>query len=107
MRIRTIVPAAGLLMLLGAGPAAAADDEPSNLPENIIAKMARMRAKGELQPRDRDTAEGEKRKSSASTAACGSLNVGNVEAGKAGTRAPKEVIVVIKGPVINSDNKCR
>jgi hypothetical protein len=107
MRIRPMVSVAGLrLMFVGAGPAGAADDEPSTLPEGVLAKLARMRAKGELQPRERDLEEGNKRKSGANAPACGSLNIGNVEAGKPGTRAPKEVIVVIKGPVVNADNKC-
>ena len=105
MRTSTTVPLAGLLLLLlVAGPAIAADDEPSGMPEGVLAKMARMRAKGELQPRDRDTEEGEKRKGNG--AQCGSLNIGNVEAPRPGQRAPKEVFVFVKGPVINADNKC-
>ena len=103
--MRTTVTLAGLLLMLRAPAGAAADDELTNLPEGIIAKMARMRAKGELQPRERDLEEANKRKSSINAPACGSLNVGNVEAPKPGQRAPKEVIVVIKGPVINADNK--
>ena len=104
MRRFSIALTAGLLLSVLAGPVAAADDEPTDLPEGILAKMARMKAKGELEPRDRNTDAASRAKSN--QPACGSLNIGNVEAPKPGQRAPKEVIVVIKGPVVNANNKC-
>ncbi len=38
---------------------------------------------------------------------CGSLEIGNVQSGGIGRPVPREVIIVIEGPVINSDNRCR
>jgi hypothetical protein len=70
----------------------------------MLAKMARMRAKGDSEKRDRSTDAASR--GTGSQAACGSLNIGNVEAPRPGQKAPKEVIVVIKGPVVNSNNKC-
>ena len=99
-----LVLTAGLLFSVLAGPAAAADEEPTDLPEGMLAKMARMRAKGDSEKRDRSTDAASR--GNGDQAACGSLNIGNVEAPKPGQRAPKEVIVVIKGPVVNANNKC-
>ena len=103
MRARPLACTVAVLALL-AGAARAADDEPADLPEGVLAKMARLRTKGELAPRDRETDLAGRRK--ADPASCGSVNIGNVEAPKAGQRAPKEVFVFVKGPVINADNKC-
>ncbi len=88
-------------------PARAADDEVSELPDGLIAKMARMRARsGELSDgKAGDSADARRRADP--QAPCGSINIGNVQTGRAGTRAPKEVIVVIKGDVVNANNKCR
>ncbi len=107
MKAALLLSAGAILTALSCtAPALAAEDEINEMPEGIIAKMARMRSKsGDMSGRDRDGDSLLSRKSGDS-AACGSLNIGNVEAGRAGTRAPKQVIVVVKGPVINANNKC-
>lgn len=106
MKTRNVLTTAfALAALVLTAPAFGADDDINELPEGIIAKLARMKSKtggGSRRDRDNDASS-----SSASSAGCGSLNVGNVEAGKAGTRAPRQVIVVIEGPVVNANNKCR
>lgn len=108
MNARKFLTAAALGAFVFSGPTLAADDEINELPEGIIAKLARMSAKnGGSHTRDRDDGVTLSGRASRSFGDCGSLNIGNVEAGKAGTRAPRQVIVVVKGPVVNSNNKCR
>jgi hypothetical protein len=68
------------------------------------AKVAHMMAKQrmlEAQMSDED-----REKASSNKGSCGSVNVGNVS-NQRGARGPKEVIVVVKGDVINANNKCR
>lgn len=44
----------------------------------------------------------------ATNVGCGNLEIGNVQtAGGIGRPVPREVVIVIEGPVINADNRCR
>lgn len=44
----------------------------------------------------------------ASNVGCGNLEIGNVHTGGGvGRPVPREVVIVIEGPVINADNRCR
>jgi hypothetical protein len=85
----------------------AADTETADIPEGVLAKMARINAK---QGADRDgSGDGESlRERRKSNPSCGSLNVGNVDMGNRRIGAPvREVTVIVKGDVINANNKCR
>ena len=108
---------AGLLVsavvsLAHAGAAPTADTEPSELPEGVVAKMNRLSSK-QINMNDRrgrtanNGSDGLSHGSSAggSTPACGSLNVGNVTSSPFGG-GPRQVNVLIKGDVINANNKC-
>ena len=81
----------------------AADSSTADLPENILAKMARYKAK-------RFNDEGDKQsfleRRNGATGGCGGLNVGNVTAGRGVRSMPRQVTVVITGDVINANNKC-
>jgi hypothetical protein len=106
-RTLPVVVAALLLTILAAGQARAAEDEITDMPQGITAKIARMKSKnGSHDRRDRFALDDSSSKKG-NPAACGSLNIGNSAAGRAGTRAPKQVIVVIEGPVVNANNKCK
>jgi hypothetical protein len=70
-----------------------------NLEDLTRAKVAKQRAKMNTQRQDED-GEGDGAK-------CGNVDIGNVKAGKPGAPGPKEVIVVVKGDIINANNKCK
>jgi hypothetical protein len=92
--------------LIIATPCRAADTESLGLPEGVLAKMARLKAKqyGENKRRE---AEQDGGAPANDNAACGSLNVGNVATGGKRAGAPKQVNVIVTGDVINANNKCR
>ena len=97
------------VLVAASGPAVAADTDTADIPEGILAKMARMSAKMSIDQGGGTSAdEGVRTRTGGSNAACGSLNVGNVDLGKRRIGTPlREVTVVIKGDVINANNKCR
>lgn len=106
-KVLPAVVATLLLAFFASGPAFAAEDEIADMPQGITAKIARMKSKnGTHERRDRFALD-DSAKNKGNPAGCGSLNIGNSQAGKAGTRAPKQVIVVIEGPVVNANNKCK
>ena len=101
---KTLIAAliAGLLPF-GFQGALAADSSTADLPENILAKMARYKAKRFNDPGD-DKSFLERR--NGATGGCGGLNVGNVTAGRGVRSLPRQGTVVITGDVINANNKC-
>ncbi len=90
------------LMICSAG-AIAADAETADLPENILAKMARYKAKRFNEPSDKSFIE---RRRGDQVGTCGGLNIGNVSGGRGVRSMPRQVTVVISGDVINANNKC-
>ena len=107
-------------LLSGAAAARAADTEASELPDGIVAKMARLNSKmgvdrggpssnalDDSSPAGRARAGASGPAGAGANPACGSLNVGNVTTGGRIGAAPREVNVIIKGDVINANNKCR
>jgi hypothetical protein len=103
---------AGLLMAacLVAAPRAAqaAETEVIDIPDGIIAKMARMNAKQGVNRDGRDDdGPGARSRNAVGGQGCGSLNVGNVDMGKRRIGAPvREVTVIVKGDIVNAA-KCR
>lgn len=71
------------------------------------AKMARLKAKQRYfdAKSDRDDNASDRR-DKRSSAACGSLNIGNV-VNQRGARGPREVNIIVTGDVINANNRCR
>lgn len=111
IRIFSVLVAAATVSLAHASASPQADTEPSELPDGIVAKMNRLSSKQinvhDRGARDGNNADGLAHGSSAgqSTPACGSLNVGNVTTNPFGG-GPRQVNVLIKGDVINANNKC-
>ena len=108
-----LISIAALVACCALNPLLAADTEPAEIPDGILAKMARMNAKMGVDKDRRDSGDsGDAGQRAAgrrpgANPACGSLNVGNVDTGGRRLGAPREVTVVIKGDVINANNKCR
>ena len=105
----TRLAAVAVILAIGtmAPPAYSTDAEPSDLPEASLAKLAKARAKS-------STMGAGQRSSSGGSPASGEnagisdcwINIGNSINAPRGA-APKEIIVVVKGDVINADNRCK
>jgi hypothetical protein len=105
MRASALILALSLFL-----PAAArsVDAEPTGLDEDALAKMAKARAKSHSQPAKQDSSSmlaGDEAASQKGLSSCG-INIGNSVNSKPG-KAPKEIIVVIRGDVINANNRCK
>lgn len=90
--------------LAGAAAAGPANPEPLDLDPDILAEIARQRARATTQARQVAKAgkAGEK-----PAAECGAVSIGNVVGGGRIGFAPIDVNVVIVGDVINANNSCR
>jgi hypothetical protein len=96
----------GLVFATLAGSAAAgpANPEPLDLDPDILAEIARQRARATTQARQVPKAgkAGER-----PSAECGAVSIGNVVGGGRVGFSPIDVNVVIVGDVINANNNCR
>ena len=90
------------------GSAFAATAEPLDLDPDILAEIARQKARSTTQARQAANA-GKAGKAGAQPAAaeCGAIAIGNVVGGGRLGFSPIDVNVVIIGDVINANNKCR
>jgi hypothetical protein len=89
--------------LLTIGTAQAATAEPLEFEPQVLAKLAKEKAKATSQSAQ-DAALNGQRKAGAD---CGAVNIGNVIGGNRVGFGPTEVNVIITGDVINVNNKCR
>lgn len=80
-----------------------ADTEPTDLDPRLLAKMAKIRAKQDVEENKRDGDAGGEGNSGLPNCA---VNIGNSVSGPTGTK-PKEINVFIKGDVVLSNNKCK
>jgi len=113
MIFRTLrfVPIAVLLALTGlAAPlahgAANPKAEPDDLDVELLAQIAKERAKGNSQK----TAAGRAGDGAAATDkdGCGNIGIGNIfTGGNVGFRPPREVTVIVTGDVISANNRCK
>ncbi|MGB7991600.1 MAG: hypothetical protein WCF44_19515 [Candidatus Methylophosphatis roskildensis] len=83
---------------------AQADAEPTDMDPRLLAKMAKVRAKQDVQENKSD-ADGEGGGNSSGLPSC-AVNIGNSVNAPRGN-APKEIAVFVKGDVIVSGNKCK
>lgn len=83
---------------------AQADAEPTDLDPRLLAKMAKVRAKQDVDENKRDN-DGGDGSSGGGLPNC-AVNIGNSVNAPRGN-APKEIAVFIKGDVILSNNKCK
>lgn len=109
-RLLTLPMLALMAFALGVAPtaqgAANPQAEAQDIDVDILAKLARERAKGNAQ-RARDRAEFG-RDPSGSADGCGNIGIGNVfTGGNIGFRVPREITVVVTGDVISANNRCR
>ena len=83
--------------------AAWANGDGGGLNAGHAAKVARERAKQDAARSARaDDAQERERDGD-----CGNLEIGNVDVGNRPGRTPREITVVVRGDVINTNNKCR
>lgn len=91
-------------------PVHAVETDAGELDEHALAKMAKSRAKAGVQDNrgDKDAASliaEDSGTGGKGLSNCG-INIGNSVNSKPG-QAPKEIIVVVKGDVINANNRCK
>lgn len=77
-------------------------DMDEGLEDLTRAKVAKQRAKQNTQRRDVTTGD-----SNEAGSGCGNVDIGNAQGGRPGFSGPKEIIVVVKGDIINTNNKCK
>jgi len=95
------VLALSLLGLLGIGQVAyATAPGPSNIDAEHRALIAKERTKRGAKGTNGGSGEGREQ------SPCGSVDIGNVFAGKPG-KNPREVTVIVTGDVINANNQCK
>lgn len=104
MKRTTTVMLLGITLLCSQSAFAQAEAEPTDLDPRLLAKMAKVRAKQDVQENKRES-DGEGGANSSGLPSC-AVNIGNsVNAPKG--NAPKEIAVFVKGDVIVSGNKCK
>jgi len=100
MKTRLLIAAFVIWNLFAAAAAHAVSAEPLDMDERTLAKLARARAKGHATSQSQSQDKQDKRDASCD------VNVGNTINTRPGN-TPKEIIVVVQGDVINSNNKCK
>lgn len=88
---------------LNLGSGHAVDLEVDDSLEDLTrAKVAKQRAKQNTQRRSlTEDSAGD------GGGGCGNIDIGNSQGSRPGFSGPKEIIVVVKGDIINSNNKCK
>lgn len=101
-------PLLGAAFAALAAGALAASPEPLDLDPDILAEIARQKARATTQARQvANAGKASKAGTAPSAAECGALAIGNVLGGGRIGFAPIDINVVIVGDVINANNKCR
>lgn len=106
-RVARILVGAALAALVGSTFAAAANPEPLDLDPDILAEIAKQRARATAQARQAANAAKPTKGDGKPAAECGSIAIGNVVGGGRFGFSPTDVNVVIVGDVINANNKCK
>lgn len=104
-RIKRALLGTALAALVGS--AFAANPEPMDLDADILAEIARQRARSTTQARQAGNAGKASKATDKPAAECGSIAIGNVVGGGRFGFSPTDVNVVIVGDVINANNRCR
>jgi cytoskeletal protein RodZ len=89
--------------VLTIGVAQAATPEPMDFEPQVLAKLAKEKARASSQ-NAQDAAAASSRKAGQD---CGAINIGNVVGGNRTGFSPTEVNVIITGDVINANTRCR
>ena len=102
MNARILATVAALALGFQLGTSRAVDLEMDEGLEDLTrAKVAKQRAKQNTQKRDVANDSNE------AGSGCGNVDIGNAQKGRPGFPGPKEIIVVVKGDIINTNNKCK
>ena len=105
-RVARLLVGAVLAALVGSA-FAAANPEPLDLDPDILAEIAKQRARATAQARQAANAAKPTKGNEKPAAECGSIAIGNVVGGGRFGFSPTDVNVVIVGYVINANNKCK
>lgn len=95
-----------LLTTVG-GPALAATAEPLEIDADVLAMLAKEKARVTAANGQAASAARRGASNDPTQAECGSINIGNVISGGRIGFAPTDVNVVILGDVVNANNKCK
>ena len=104
-RIAQVLMGAAFTALMGS--AYAANPEPLDLDADILAEIARQKARSTTQARQAGNAAKPGNANEKPAAECGAIAIGNVVGGGRFGFSPTDVNVVIVGDVINVNNKCK
>lgn len=103
-----LVPALlAVLAAVAAGAADAANPEPLDLDADILAMLAKEKARAVQSARSSAALKQTKPGESTSTAECGAVNIGNVVGNGRIGFAPIDVNVIVVGDIVNANNKCK
>lgn len=82
--------------------------EPLNVDADMLARLAKEKARRHSAyiPRGQSAADAVNGDGE-NSAACGNVDIGNFVSNGRGSRAPREINVIITGDVINANNNCR
>lgn len=94
----------GTLLLLLSAQAQAVETEVSDMDDLLRAKVAKHKAK---QTSLRQSVEASSAEAQNESGSCGGVDIGNSVGNNKPGKAPKEIVVVITGDVINANNKCK
>ena len=103
LRNRSLAALLGFALLNVCSVAAAVDAEPMDIDVEILAKLAKEKAKRSAEA----SASGRSLKNGGKSSECGSIDIGNVVTGGKPGFNPREITVIITGDVINANNKCK
>jgi hypothetical protein len=93
-----------IAFLIAQSNAIAASPEPIGADVDVIAKLAKEKAKRHGRDGNQYATTGV---NGGDDVPCGNVDIGNFVSGNKGGRGPKEITVVITGDVINANNKCK
>ena len=97
----------GIALVALAQGAFAANAEPMDLDPDILAEIARQKARATTQARQAANAGKPGKAGDKPAADCGAISIGNVLGNGRIGFSPIDVNVVIIGDVINANNKCK
>jgi hypothetical protein len=87
--------------------ALAATTEPMDLDADILAEIAKEKARANSLRRGPKNEKGESREGADKSKDCGSINIGNVVGNRNLGFAPVDVNVIVVGDILNVNNKCK
>ena len=100
-------PLLGVALAALVGSAVAATAEPLDLDADLLAEIARHKARATVQSRQTASAGKRSQSSDKPAAECGAISIGNVIGGSRIGFSPVDINVIILGDIVNANNRCR